>query len=358
MQSTKQRKKLYWAVAASLFLHLLVAYSLVAFNTAFPPPSLTEDDKPAELTVVDLSARPAPEPTATPPFIETEPARETPDEPKEKTFQSNVNSLAASKIGPTGDLPLPSQEGKERPALDFDTHEATLGSQAATAQSPPQPSAPPPTATPPPTLTPRPQPRATPQTTPLPEPSATPSGEQLAMLTGTPPPPIRDPQEGEATPTPEVAATASPSKTRPLPDSPASAYRAEKQEARIAGRITDRGNSSVNAAGTPLGRYQKQVVDAIGARWYYYTKTKDDLLSIGTAQLTAEVDGNGKVQRLRVVSNDSNEAFAIVCLQSFQEADIPPIPPELIPALAGGRLPIQISFIMSPPDDDVRAIDR
>ena len=128
------------------------------------------------------------------------------------------------------------------------------------------------------------------------------------------------------------------------PPTASSAYQPEKQQTRMTGRITDRGTSSVNAVGTPLGKYQKQVSDAIGSRWYYYMKSKMDLVSIGTAHVEAEVDANGKVQKLRVVSNNANEAFANVCLQSFQEAQIPPIPPDVVAALPEGRLPVDIYF--------------
>ena len=58
----------------------------------------------------------------------------------------------------------------------------------------------------------------------------------------------------------------------------------------------------------------------------------------------AEVDSKGHVQNLRVVSNDANEAFANICLQSFQEAHIPPIPPDLIATLPEGRMPVDFSF--------------
>jgi outer membrane biosynthesis protein TonB len=96
---------------------------------------------------------------------------------------------------------------------------------------------------------------------------------------------------------------------------------------------------------TPLGRYKKQVLDAIGSRWYFYMSGKNgDLVSIGTAHVEAEVDPDGHVQKLNVISNNANEAFANICLQSFQEAQIPPIPPELVSALPGGRLPMDISF--------------
>ena len=345
MNRSPERKRLWLAIGGSIFVHLLVAFSLAAFGRSSAPLP-PDDDKPVELTMVDLSATPPPSaPVRTnPAYVETDPSKESRDEPKEKTFESNANSKAASTAPASGDAPVPSQEGKDRPFLQMETQRSSLAMQAAPAQPPPQPTPAPQAATPPPVQTP--PPRASeppPKPTPLPEPVATPDPNKFAMLTSTPPPALRDPEEA-ATPPPEVGPTAPPIVSRPRPESPASAYRPEKQETRMTGRITDRGPSSVNAVGTPLGKYQKQVSDAIGSRWYYYMKSKIDLVNIGTAHLEAEVDANGKVQNLRVLSNDANEAFANVCLQSFQEAKIPPIPPELIGALPGGRLPVDIYF--------------
>ena len=343
MQIRSERKRLWLAVIASLFVHLLVALSLAAFNRASTPLPMDED-KPVELTMVDLSATPPPSLRTNPAYIETDPAKETPDEPTEKTFESNANSKAASTQPATGDAPLPSQAGTDRPFLHMETQQSSLAMQGAPPQPPPRPT-PAPTAAPPPVQTPPPRPSEPPKPTPLPEPVATPDLSKFAMLTSTPPPALRD-TEDAATPPPEVGPTAPPIVTRPRPESPASAYQPEKQETRITGRITDRGPSSVNAVGTPLGKYQKQVSDAIGSRWYYYIKSKMDLVSIGTAHVEAEVDANGKVQNLRVVSNSANEAFANVCLQSFQEAQIPPIPPELIATLSDGKLQVTFSFTM------------
>ena len=70
-----------------------------------------------------------------------------------------------------------------------------------------------------------------------------------------------------------------------------------------------------------------------------------DLVSVGTANLQAQVDAQGRVQNLRIVSNNANEAFANICLQSFQEAHSPPIPPDLITDLPEGRMPVDFTFI-------------
>jgi TonB family protein len=68
------------------------------------------------------------------------------------------------------------------------------------------------------------------------------------------------------------------------------------------------------------------------------------LASVGTAKVEAQLDPSGKVTDLRIVSNSSNEAFANICLKSFQEAQIPPIPPDLVATLPDGKLPLEFSF--------------
>ena len=163
------------------------------------------------------------------------------------------------------------------------------------------------------------------------------------MLTATPPPPIREPEE-EATPVPSIAASTPVPLPRPRPEQPSSSYQAQKEQTRISGRIGRNGASSLDAVETPLGRYKKQVLDAIGSRWYFYMKKKLDVVSIGTAHVEAEVDQDGHIQKLNVLSNNANEAFANICLQSFQEAQIPPIPAELVSALPDGRFSMDISF--------------
>lgn len=352
MRFTRERKRLWLAIAGSVFVHLLVAFSLAAFarsSASLPDP----EDRPVELTMIDLSATPPPSRVpADQAYLETDPAKESKEEPKEKTFESNANSIAKSEAPASGDLPLPSQQGKESPFLQVETQNSSLPSKSAQAQ--PEVTPPPPVATPPPTATPVPTPKATPQPkpsapppkpTPLPEPLLTPEPDRLAMLTGTPPPPIRDPNEVESTPPPPEP-TANPALRRPRPQRPSSAYQPEKNQTRITGGVSDRGPSAVNAVGTPLGKYNKIVSDAVGVLWYRYTKEKRDLTSVGTAVLEAEVDRDGKVRNLRLVSNSANESFANICLQSFQEAQIPPIPDELAATLPDGRLPVTFSFTM------------
>jgi outer membrane biosynthesis protein TonB len=323
-QDKKQGRKLGFAILISLIFHLAVGFSLAAFGNVFTPPPLSEEEKPSELTLMDLS--PAPEKEKNPQFVDVDKSKESAEKPKEQTFESNANSLAASERAPSGDLPLPSQDGKDLPLRDLETHDFSLQTQGST----PQPQQPSPAETKP---------------TPPPATQPTPDPEQLAMLTSTPPPPIKAPDEAELSPTPNPAASVAPPAPRPQPENPASNYRAQKTQTKIAGSISRQGPSSVNAVGTPLGRYQKQMYDAVGARWYQHMEQRRDLVSIGTARLSFQIDRSGRVTNLKVIENTANEAFASVCLQSVQELKLPPIPDDVAVTLPSEGLQAELTFI-------------
>jgi hypothetical protein len=291
------------AVLAAILIHLVVAFFLAAFGGVFSSQAPVED-KPAELTLVDLSPT-----TKNSAFVETDESKKAP-EPTEKTFESNANSIGASELADTGQLPLPSQTGKDRPFMDFETHQHSLETKGAQ----PQPSAAPQE---------NPKPSAAPQTQEAPVTAA----EQFAMLTQKP--------------TPAAEPSAASPQTR-------SAYRAQKERTRISGRITNRGVSSVNAVGTPLGRYMKFLLDAIGSRWYAFVDRQIDLISIGTAHVAFVVDRSGHVKKLKVLENTSNEALANVCIQSIQEAQLPPIPDDLAATLPPEGLDMDIPFTIFP----------
>jgi outer membrane biosynthesis protein TonB len=292
-----------WAVLAAILIHLVAAFLLAAFSGFFSP-SLPAPEKPVELTLMDLSPASASKNSA---FIETDESKKAP-EPKDKTFESNVNSIGASELAATGELPLPSQNGKDRPLMDLETQQYSLDTKGAQAQQKPasqQKSA---------------QPAA--------QPEPVTAAEQFALLT---------PKSSTAL---DAAAASS---------QPQSAYRRQKQRTNMAGNITNHGISSVNALGTPLGRYQKIVADSIGSRWYTYVDQKRDLINIGTLRLRFVVDPSGRVKNLKVTENSSNEAFASVCVQSVLEAHLPAIPEDVVKTLPPEGLEVDgLGFIIFP----------
>jgi TonB family protein len=302
----QETRKIFWALLAAIVIHLLIGYGLAVFGgLLYTPFSANDEEKPVELSFVDLA--PTPAPTKNTMFVPNDESKQT-EVPKDKTFESNANSIAASSQPATGSMPLPSQEGNERTKLDFDSHVATLANQGA-----------------------QPQPSIEPQQSASPQPSAQPTAltksEELAMLTSKP------------TPQPTVSST---------PKQPKSVYQPYKEKTRLAGAITNRGISSVNAIGTPLGRYQKTVYDAIGSRWYAYMEQRGDLATLGTVRVTFVIDRGGRVRNLKVVSNDSNEAFANVSLQAILDAKFPPLPEELADSVPPEGLDQEINFINFP----------
>jgi TonB family protein len=65
---------------------------------------------------------------------------------------------------------------------------------------------------------------------------------------------------------------------------------------------------------------------------------------VGTVEVRFLVRENGKVERVQVLRNSSNESFAACTVRAIMEADIPPIPKELVPMLEGSRIEIEFSF--------------
>jgi outer membrane biosynthesis protein TonB len=296
-------RTVFWALLVAILIHLFVAFLLAAFSGFFSP-ALPTPEKPVELTFMDLSPASNSKNSA---FIETDESKKAP-EPKDKTFESNANSVGASELAAAGEMPLPSQTGKDQPLMDFENQQYSLDSKGAQARQKPAS-----------------QPKAA---QPAAQPEPVTAAEQFALLT----------QKSAAA----LDAAAASSQAQ-------SAYRRQKQRTNIAGNITNRGISSVNALGTPLGRYQKIVADSIGSRWYTYVEQKRDLINIGTLRLRFVIDPSGRVKDLKVTENSSNEAFASVCVQSVLEAHLPPIPEEVVQTLPPEGLEVDgLGFIIFP----------
>jgi len=299
----KEARKILWALLAALGIHLLIGYGLAVYGgLLYAPFTVAEEDKPVELNFVDLPSTSQKNTM----FIPNDESKQT-ETPKEKTFESNANSIAASEQTATGDLPLPSQNGSDRTALDLTSQNASLAQEGA-----------------------QPKPSIAPQQEATPQPSAQPTPESksdaLAMLT-------------KPTPRPSAAST---------PQQQKSSFNPYKERTRLAGAITNRGISAVNAVGTPRGRYEKAMYDAVGSRWYFYMQQRGELASLGTARVSFVIDRNGHVQNLKIISNDSNESFANVCLQSIMEIKLPPIPEDVASTLPPEGLDEVISFTMFP----------
>src|SRR5271157_116397 len=367
------RKKIILAIVGSLVLHLIIilgSSKVIALWPDVSSPQQKEDQSPPQMTMLDTP--PPDEQKQERQYLRTNEDQKTDQKPVDSMFESDKDTAAASEQPAKGDTPVPTQEGKEAPDIGFKNERFSLadqgqafstdpGQQAAAAPQTEQkqeevkpvesptpvstPAATPEVAqpdrlpTPMPAPTPAPAPAPPPQVapadkeptpTPAPTPEVAPSDEQFAMLRPTSTP----------RPTPSRQAQRNPQR----PSAPQTAYRQEQRITRMQGNINSRGRSSIAALGTPQGRFEKAVQDAIGSRWYYYVRERSDLINIGTVQIKFYVRPDGKVEDVKVLRNSSNETLASTSLQSIIEANIPPMPDELSPLLSGDRMEFTMSF--------------
>ncbi|MCF7788385.1 MAG: hypothetical protein K9N47_19855 [Prosthecobacter sp.] len=106
-----------------------------------------------------------------------------------------------------------------------------------------------------------------------------------------------------------------------------------KQETK--GNIANRGKeASVDAADTPLGRYYRQVTGQVEKKWHVYLHLRRDGATAGYLQIVFYVNRKGKVEGLRVVNaKESNPVLTELTVRAIQDADIPPMPANVIPSL-------------------------
>jgi TonB family protein len=313
-----KRKKITLAVLGSLLLHVFLFLAVTGYYTIFPPPANPKaadtQDKTPELTILDT-----PPEKAQQQYVRTDDDQKTDQKPDNAPFQSDKDTAAASEKQSNQQAPLPTQDGKDLESLMFKNNDFSLamngqdysrnsadgGENAASTPAP------------------------TPETTPTPAPTA--KDDELAMLRPTPTP--------VPTPNPNLAKN-----NQNQPGAPRTAYRPQNIITRMQGNLSTRGHSSVSALGTPQGRFQKAVEDAVGSLWYYFVNQRSDLINIGTVRIEFVVSPSGEVVSARVVSNSSNETLATSSLQSVRQAKIPPMPQELIPLVPERGLEFTFSF--------------
>lgn len=309
---SRMKRATLLALLFSLAIHLVsiltVAWVYIAERTP-PPEEITE----IEITLLEPPATQAPQ------FVDTDAPESEP--PEQAAFQSDRDTAAAAPEAAQGDLPVPTQDGREQPFLDLQNTELAMAQPAETAPAPEVP----------------------PSETAPPEPVAEPAEpEEEKPVEENPPEPdallaMNQPRREEEKDPREQPQP-------PVPPSARPAFQRQARPTRLRGSVDSTGRSAVASVKTPLGRYRKAISDAIGSSWYYYIGPRLDMFSYGSLSVVFTVDRTGKVRRPRVTSNSSNESFEIVTLESILAAEIPPIPPDVLPELEGGQIEIDYSF--------------
>jgi TonB family protein len=324
-------------------------------------------------------------------FVRTSglPEAEKPPEPGDAKFLSDRNTTGASETdpNPVGPRDLPSQKGEDSPVLDLTNKNFADGERngaerqavgLGASQPEPVASTPPPQ---PPAAPPEPPPPAMAQTEPPPVPADTPPPppEQpeeapLAATDSVPVPkakpveelpketlPVREPvweklipkvpqDTAEANPKTPAEAVKPPDKSvagnaGSKQGSDQKAFQTFTKKSALAGSISNKGKSSVDAADTPAGRYMARVGDAVSQKFHPACQKNRGKLTYGVVRVEFDINPRGGRENLRILDDSqSNAAMQDLVLGAILDADVPPLPKELSEYLIGERLHITYSF--------------
>jgi hypothetical protein len=163
----------------------------------------------------------------------------------------------------------------------------------------------------------------------------------------------------------DPAATAAPPQPPPTPPSPRparvldpvsrtagpqddAAFSPFTRTSKARGTISNRGAAAVNAAETPVGRYMRTVTGAVEKKWHTLRRRNADAVTFGNLRLRFYVMPNGRVEPPQILSDRSEADPRMIdfTLQAVLEAEIPPIPEELLPMLDQQRLEVEYDVLI------------
>ena len=356
-----------YGVAGSLVTHLLLFCALALFMNMGPAHKIIRSiPKPEPVVTMvfpqDITVTPPPEipqpKTEAQRYIRTTQNEDAGAAPTKADFVSDRNTNASAKLAPdpAAVTPLPTLKGVSVPTLELANREYKDGQiKDDSALSPPTP--PKPESSPP---EPQPQKMAHKDDAQIEKMMKeldtkllTEGAEHLpleARRVGEPPevrPEMKTPDElpvPKAVPMPPVLPPPPPA-THGVNDS----FVPQTRTSAAKGTLSNRGDKdAVNAAATPTGRYTRQVTSAIEKKWNQHRLRKADFVEPGKLRLHFYVDRDGKISPgdLRIVFNEANAVLTDFTLSSILEAEIPPIPQELIPKLDRGRFEIEYDVVV------------
>lgn len=310
-------------------------------------------------------------------FIRTSQNEESNVKPKNPAFISDRNTIAASESPPVpGALaPMPTLTGTApdiRELVNRDYKDGEIKNDSAPT-SLPQPTTPPSILKPqqsPPTPPPQPQvaqakPAPTPLTKMMEEMDQQEKEDKnkdrlpLEVRKPEPPtPPVEAPSPAPAiAPQVRVPEDMPPLMKMPTVDDPVTRKTKNPEKdsmspftrtSKTEGSISREGENAVDAEATPEGKYMRQVVGAIEKKWGLYVRLGKDSLIPGSVQVRFFVDKKGTAQDLRILSkaSDADPRTRELILRVVLDAQIPPIPPEVLSTLEDGRMKIEYEFII------------
>jgi hypothetical protein len=123
--------------------------------------------------------------------------------------------------------------------------------------------------------------------------------------------------------------------TRTTPNQDPNAFTPFTRTTQTKGTISNRGaQAAVDAEESPKGRYIRQVTGQVEKRWHIYRLLRRDGVTYGSLEILFYVNKKGKVEDLKVVNDkESNPILTNFTLQAIRDAEIPPMPADVLPLL-------------------------
>ncbi len=334
-----------YGVAGSLAMHVLLFCALALFmgmgrvnqiarSLPEPEPVVTMVF-PQDIKEMPPEEIPKPKP-APERYIRTTQNEDAAMAPGKADFVSDRNTIASAKLAPdpAGVAGMPTLNGVNIPTMELANREYKDGeikndvAQPAPAQ---------------------PKPEAMPSESP-PQKLLTEGKEHLPLeirRPGDPAEPAPEMKTPDEPPVPNAIAMApSPAvDARSTKDS----FAPQTRTSAAKGTLSNHGaEDAVNAAATVTGRYKRQVTSAIEKKWNQHRLLKADFVEPGKLRLHFFVDKKGKISAgdVSIVFNEANAVLTDFTIHSILEAEIPPIPQELLATLDKERFEIEYDVVV------------
>ena len=97
-----------------------------------------------------------------------------------------------------------------------------------------------------------------------------------------------------------------------------------------------------------MGRYMRAVTSAVEKKWHLYVRLAKDSVTFGRVRFRFYVDKRGIPQDLKILSDarDADPRMRELTLRAILDAQIPPIPADLLPTLDEDRVKIEYEAIV------------
>lgn len=373
-------------LAGSFLIHAIALVLIVwGFSTEAglrllepPKPEVIEEEPEVAMIYPEqiIPEPPAPKPPSKA-FIRTTQNEASAVAPKNAAFQSDRNTIAASKLPPKADatLMMPTTEGKApttRELANRDYRDGQIKNDAAfkTPATSPDARQSPPTPPPSPVMPPTPVPEPPQQVAKVTPNDATPLVKMMEEMDKNSartekdrlPIEVRKAEKFTETPlvkpqirAPEDVPPTIP-KAVPVPDPvtqmagkpEADAFTPFTRTGKMDGAVNREGENAVDAEATPLGIYMRQVTGAVEKKWHLYVRLAKDSVTFGRVRFRFYVDKRGVPQDLKILSDarDADPRMRDLTLRAILDAKIPPIPEDLLPTLDDGRVKIEYEAIV------------